>query len=61
MGTPYYHTDESAVETIQNYADLQGMTFDEAVADMGSCYDDLDNEDRSAYNYFINNIGANLC
>jgi hypothetical protein len=55
MGTPFYHTDESALETIEQYAELQGMTFDEALADMEFCQDELDSEDRSAYNHYINN------
>jgi hypothetical protein len=56
MGTPYYHTDESATQTIQDYADLHGLSFTDALHDMGFCYDDLDNQDRSAYNYYFDKL-----
>jgi hypothetical protein len=55
MGTPYYHTAESVFETIKRYKDLHGFeTIEEAIEDMASCYDDLDAEDKSAYDYTSN-------
>ena len=52
MSTNYYHTEESAFETILNYRDGNGFdTFTEAIADMQECFDDLDNEDKSALRY----------
>jgi len=55
MGTPYYHTAESVFETIKRYKDLHGFeTIEEAIEDMESCYDDLDAEDKSAYDYTSN-------
>ena len=54
MGIPFYHTDESALETIQEYQDIQGYkTLEEAINCMESSYDDLDNEDRGAYNHYL--------
>jgi len=54
MGTPYYHTDESAHETVKNYRDTQGYyTIEEALACMENSIDDLDDEDRSAYNHVM--------
>jgi hypothetical protein len=53
MGT-FYHTDESALQTVQDYKDVQGIdTLEEALEEMRCCYDDLDSEDRSAYDYVI--------
>jgi hypothetical protein len=55
MSTDYYHTDESARESIRNYRDLQGLdTFEDAIYDMQECFDDLDDEDKSALCY-VNN------
>jgi hypothetical protein len=54
MGTPYYHTDESALQTVNNYRDLQGYyTIEEALACMEANIDDLDNEERSAYRHVM--------
>jgi len=54
MGTPYYHTDESALQTVKNYRDLQGYyTIEEALACMEANIDDLDNEERSAYRHVM--------
>jgi hypothetical protein len=55
MSTNYYQTDESARESIRNYRDLQGLdTFEDAIYDMQECFDDLDDEDKSALCY-VNN------
>ena len=55
MSTDYYHTNESARESIRNYRDLQGLdTFEDAIYDMQECFDDLDDEDKSALCY-VNN------
>jgi hypothetical protein len=43
-----------AVELVNNYADLHtGGDVLEALQDMEFCYDDLDKEDRVAYNMFM--------
>jgi hypothetical protein len=52
MSTDYIHTDESARDTIRQYRDGNGFdTFAEAIADMQACFDDLDDEDKSALRY----------
>ena len=54
MGTPFYHTDKSALKAIKEYQDIQGYeTLEEALECMECCYDDLDSEDRSAYNHYL--------
>ena len=54
MGTPYYHTDESALQTVKNYKELHGLaTLIDALKDMEACIDDLDNEERSAYRHVM--------
>lgn len=54
MGTPFYHTDESALQAVKNYKDTQGLdSIEDALIDMKFCFDDLDAEDRSAYNYVV--------
>jgi hypothetical protein len=53
MGTPFYHTDESALKTIEDYRDTQGYyTIEEALACMANNIDELDNEDRGALNHY---------
>jgi hypothetical protein len=52
MGTPYYHSTESAIETIHTYAMSNGLSFAEAIEDMKEMTDDLDPEDRSALAYY---------
>jgi hypothetical protein len=53
MGTPFYHTDESALETIQDYQNMHGLeNIEDAIVDMEFCIDDLDNEDRGALNHY---------
>jgi hypothetical protein len=43
-----------ACEIVQNYADGNtGGDILEALKEMGCCYDDLDKEDRVAYNMFM--------
>jgi len=57
MGTPYYHTDDSAYESIKNYQDLHGIAiFNEALDEMYRNLDDLDIEDRSAVIHYVRNI-----
>lgn len=54
MGTPLYMELSDACEIVQNYAD--GNTGGDILAglmEMGACYDDLDKEDRVAYNMFM--------
>jgi len=49
MSTGYYHTDESARDTIREYRDTNGYdTFAEAIDSMRACIDDLDDEEKSA-------------
>lgn len=49
MSTLYYHTDESARDTIREYRDTNGYdTFAEAIDSMRACIDDLDDEEKSA-------------
>ena len=49
MGT-FYHTDKSAMKAVQEYQKWQGDdTLEEALECMKASYDDLDAEDRSAY------------
>lgn len=57
MGTPYYHTDDTALQTIENYQLIQGyQSLYEALKCMESCYDDLDLEDKSAYDHYIRKL-----
>jgi hypothetical protein len=54
MGTPFYHTDESAMRTVKEYQDIQGLpTFEDALMDMAYCIDDLDSADRSAFRHVM--------
>ena len=49
MSTGYYHTDESARDTLREYRDTNGYdTFAEAIDNMRACIDDLDDEEKSA-------------
>ena len=50
----YIHTTESSLETIKSYQELHGFeSIDDAIHDMQECYDDLDNEDKSALGYYL--------
>jgi hypothetical protein len=54
MGTPLYMEISDACKLVQDYAELH--TDGDILAglkDMQSCYDDLDKEDRVAYNMFM--------
>ena len=54
MGTPLYMEMSDACKLVQDYAELH--TDGDLLAglkDMQSCYDDLDKEDRVAYNMFM--------
>jgi hypothetical protein len=54
MGTPLYMELGDACELVQNYAEIHtaGDVL-AALKDMEFCYDDLDKEDRVAYNMFM--------
>jgi hypothetical protein len=54
MGTPLYMEMSDACELVQNYADMHtGGDILAGLQDMECCYDDLDKEDRVAYNMFM--------
>jgi len=54
MGTPLYMDISDAVQLVKDYADLHtGGDVLAALNDMEFCYDDLDKEDRVAYNMFM--------
>jgi hypothetical protein len=54
MGTPLYMEMSDACELVQNYADMHtGGDILAGLQDMEFCYDDLDKEDRVAYNMFM--------
>ena len=54
MGTPLYMEMSEACELVQNYADIHtGGDILAGLQDMEFCYDDLDKEDRVAYNMFM--------
>jgi hypothetical protein len=51
MGTPLYMELKEACELVTNYAGIHtNGDFLAALNDMESCYDDLDREDRTAFN-----------
>jgi hypothetical protein len=56
MGTLFIHTAESAKQVLKNYRD-ENMhdTLSDALDSMEECYDDLDNEERSALNKILKN------
>ena len=54
MGTPLYMELSDAVQIVQEYARMHwGGDILTALQDMQDCYDDLDKEDRVAYNMFM--------
>ena len=54
MGTPLYMELSDAVQIVQEYARMHwGGDILTALKDMQDCYDDLDKEDRVAYNMFM--------
>jgi hypothetical protein len=54
MGTPLYMSLGDACELVQHYAELHtGNDVLAALKDMQMCYDDLDKEDKVAYNMFM--------
>ena len=54
MGTPLYMTISDACQLVTEYADLHfGGDVLAALNDMQFCYDDLDKEDKVAYNMFM--------
>jgi hypothetical protein len=54
MGTPLYMELGDACRLVQEYAELHtGNDVLAALQEMGECYDDLDKEDRVAYNMFM--------
>jgi hypothetical protein len=56
MGTLFIHTTESAKQVLKDYRDHNAHdTLSEALDSMEGCYDDLDNEERSALNKILKN------
>ena len=56
MGTPYIHTDQSAVETVRHYRNGNGYyDYHDALMCMAKNIDDLDDEDRSAFDHIMHN------
>jgi len=56
MGTPYIHTDESAVETVRVYRnDNDHDSYHDALISMAENLDDLDDHERGAYNHVMRN------
>lgn len=54
MGTPLYMEMSEACELVKSYADLHtGGDVLAGLMDMQACYDDLDKEDKVAYNMFM--------
>ena len=54
MGTPLYMDLGDACELVQQYAELHtNNDVLAALKDMQICYDDLDKEDKVAYNMFM--------
>jgi hypothetical protein len=54
MGTPLYMELGDACKLVQDYAELHtGGDILAGLKDMQFCYDDLDKEDRVAYNMFM--------
>jgi hypothetical protein len=54
MGTPLYMDLGDACRLVQEYAELHtGNDVLAALKDMQLCYDDLDKEDKVAYNMFM--------
>ena len=54
MGTPLYMEMSDACTLVTEYADMHtGGDVLAGLKDMQSCYDDLDKEDRVAYNMFM--------
>jgi hypothetical protein len=56
MGTPYYQTDESAVETVRHYRNDNGHdSYHDALISMAENISDLDDDDRSAFDHIMHN------
>jgi len=56
MGTLFIHTAESAKQVLKEYRDHNAHdTLSDALNSMEECYDELDNEERSAFNMIENN------
>ena len=56
MGTLFIHTAESAKQVLKDYRDNNMHdTLSDALDSMEGCYDDLDNEEKSALNMIKNN------
>lgn len=54
MGTPLYMELGDACELVKQYADIHtGGDILAGLMDMEMCYDDLDKEDKVAYNMFM--------
>lgn len=54
MGTPLYMEMSDASQLVKDYAETHtGGDILAGLKDMQACYDDLDKEDRVAYNMFM--------
>jgi hypothetical protein len=54
MGTPLYMEMSDACQLVKDYAETHtGGDVLAGLKDMQACYDDLDKEDRVAYNMFM--------
>ena len=54
MGTPLYMELSDACRIVQEYAEFHtGNDILAGLTEMGACYDDLDKEERVAYNMFM--------
>jgi hypothetical protein len=54
MGTPYIHTDASAVETLRVYRNDNGHdTYNDALVSMAQNLDDLEDDERGAFNHIM--------
>ena len=54
MGTPYIHTDASAVETVRVYRnDNDHDSYHDALISMAENLDDLEDDERGAFNHIM--------
>jgi hypothetical protein len=55
MGTLFIHTAESAKQVLKDYREINMHdTLSDALDSMEACYDELDNEEKSAFNMIKN-------
>lgn len=63
MGVPVYMDLDDAYRIVTNYGDIQGIRgFFSILQDMDGCWDDLDRQERTAYNMIKKDLmkGAGL-